>query len=157
MSASEKMGANRRDLSGISKLVNFAAGGAVAENIILHFDATGVITSNPSVGNTSMTSGGLTTYLVGVGATAYVFSNFYLTGTIGIARTRFESNGKPYETDNGYGVNFMIGKEWWVSENWGLGVAGQLIRTSCPDSAVSGARFNFNTTSIGALISATYN
>jgi hypothetical protein len=32
-------------------------------------------------------------------------------------------NEKVAETEYGPGVSLVIGREWWVSDNWGLGVA----------------------------------
>lgn len=160
MSGSESFGGNKLEYSGASGLFNFGIGGAVAENVILHLDLSGVSTSEPTVktnGYSSTSTGDLTTSIVGIGLTTYFQSNFYITGAVGIAKTKFESNGTTYETDNGYGINIMLGKEWWVSENWGLGVAGQFLYASCPDPVGYGETPDLKTTSFGVLFSATYN
>ncbi|NTW88805.1 MAG: hypothetical protein HGB26_06725 [Desulfobulbaceae bacterium] len=160
MSTSEKYAGDKLETSGSSGLFNFAIGGAVAENLIVHFDMTSVSTSDPKVkinGVSSTSYGDLSTSLIGIGLTKYFSSNAYLTGVIGIANTEFESYGTTYETDNGYGMHIMLGKEWWVSENWGLGVAGQLLYASCPDPVGNGDKPDLKTTSIGVLFSATYN
>jgi hypothetical protein len=36
-------------------------------------------------------------------------------------------------TKTGFGFNLMVGKEWWVSDNWGLGVALQLLLAGAKD------------------------
>lgn len=62
------------------------------------------------------------------------------------------------ETDNGIGINLAIGKEWWVSDNWGLGVAAQLSSTVLPDKNLrTGEELNLTTHSVGILFSATFN
>lgn len=160
MSASETIGNNKLEVSGASGLFNFGLGGAIAENLILHLDVASVSTSDPTVkvnGASATVYGDASTTLMGIGLTSYFASNAYLTGSIGIAKSKFESNGVTGETDNGYGINLMIGKEWWVSDNWGLGVAGQLLYTSCPDPSGLGTTSDYKTTSLGILFSATYN
>ena len=52
----------------------------------------------------------------------------------------------------------MVGKEWWVSNNWGLGVAGQLNYTVAPDMQEgTKEEFDLKTTSIGIHFTATFN
>ncbi len=148
-------------MSGASGLFNFAIGGAVAQDLILHLDVSGVSTSNPKVsvnGSTLTTNvSSSTTTLVGIGATYYMQSNYYLTGAFGIAKSTNTSYGIDYSTNNGLGVNLMVGKEWWVSDDWGLGIAGQFLFTKCPDGASGGGNPDVKSTSIGLLFSATYN
>lgn len=160
MSASETIGSSKIEISGASGLFNFGLGGAIAENLILHLDVASVSVSDPTVkfnGASATAYGDVSTTLMGIGLTSYFASNVYLTGSIGIAKSKFESHGVTYETDNGYGINLMLGKEWWISDNWGLGVAGQLLYTSCPDPSGFGTSYDYKTTSLGVLFSATYN
>ena len=94
---------------------------------------------------------------LGLGLTYYFPSNIYVTGAVGTAKTQLKSNGDTFSSDRGFGVNLMVGKEWWVSENWGLGVAGQFLYTNCPDTPVNGVTPDVKTTAFGVLFSATYN
>lgn len=160
MNSSENIGIGTVKASGTSGLFNFGIGGAIRENLILHFDASAASVSDPEVklnGSTATANGDLSTTLFGVGITNYFDPNVYLTGSIGIAKTKFKTNGNTSETDNGYGINLMVGKEWMVSDKWGLGLAAQFLYTSCPDDLGNGNKADFNTTSIGVLFSATYN
>lgn len=158
---SEEAGGNSYKLSGMSGLFNFGIGGAVAQDLILHLDLSGVSTSNPKVtingNNVSSNVSSATTSMVGIGMTYYFPANFYLTGAVGMAQSSNESNGTTYKTDNGYGINLMAGKEWWVSDDWGLGIAGQFLYTSCPDKTVAGSRPDVKSSSFGLMFSATYN
>jgi hypothetical protein len=160
-SITEEFGNDEAEFDGASTLFNFAIGGAIAENLILQLDVSGLNISDPDVTingqDIGSLNGDVSTSLVGIGLTYYFPTNFYLTGAIGVASSEIETNGQIGETDNGYGINLMIGKEWWVSDNWGLGVAGQLLYTSCPDKPVNGVEGDVNTTSVGLLFSATYN
>jgi hypothetical protein len=158
-SASETLGTNELEVSGRNGLFNFSIGGALTENLILHLDTSGMSSSDPTIkmnGQSGTTNGKLSTSVIGVGLTSYFSSNVYLTGAIGIARTTYKSNGSTFETDSGWGINLMLGKEWWVSENWGLGVAGQFLYTTCPDPVGNGTTVDLITTSLGVLFSTTY-
>ena len=65
---------------------------------------------------------------------------------------------KAYQKLYGIGINLAIGKEWWVSDNWGLGVAAQLSSTVLPDKNLrTGEELNLTTHSVGILFSATFN
>ncbi len=45
------------------------------------------------------------------------------------------------ESSSAWGLTgrFSVGKEWWVSSNWGLGLAGELLLGRMSDQSVSGA------------------
>lgn len=153
---SSESGGNTLKMSGVSGLFNMAIGGAVSQDLILHLDASGVTTSSPKVNDQSNVSSASTS-LVGIGMTYYLPSNYYVTGAVGMAESRNKTNGTTYKTDRGYGANVMIGKEWWVSDDWGVGIAGQFLYTNCPGKSVGGVRPDVQSTSFGVLFSATYN
>ena len=160
MNSTEDIGTGTIKSSGTSGLFNFGVGGAIKEDLILHLDISAASVTDPEIklnGSTSTANGDLSTTLMGIGVTRYFDSNVYLTGAIGVAKTKFETGGKIYETDNGYGINLMVGKEWMVSDKWGLGIAAQFLYTSCPDDLGGGKKTDFNTSSFGVLFSATYN
>lgn len=161
MSSTEKYGGSRYEYSGSDGLFNFAIGGAISENFIIHLDVASASMTEPSLKingqSVNSTINDYSTSVVGLGLTYYLPSNIYLTGAVGIANTEFKANGNTYRTDDGYGINLMLGKEWWVSENWGLGVAGQWLYTKCPEKPYAGTTPYISTSSIGVLFSATYN
>lgn len=160
MSSTESLGGNKAEYSGSSGHFNFAIGGAIVENFIIHLDLSSVVISEPTAkvnGQTVTAPNDYATSVLGLGMTYYLPSNFYLTGAVGTAKTSLKANGKTYETDSGVGVNVMVGKEWWVSDNWGLGVAGQWLYTKCPDKAANGTSADVKTSAFGVLFSATYN
>ena len=66
------------------------------------------------------------------------------------------------ETESGWGFSLSLGKEWWVSENWGLGLAGFVYHSRTTGEDIS---FDYETyqrpytvdnTVIGIMFSATY-
>lgn len=158
---SSDSGGTSLKMTGVSGLFNFAIGGAVSQDLILHLDASGVSTQDPKVKrngtDVSSTVSSSSTSMVGLGLTYYFPSNFYLTGAVGMAESRKKSNGSTIKSDTGYGANVMVGKEWWVSDNWGLGIAGQFLYTNCPEKAPDGSKPDVKSTSFGVLFSATYN
>jgi hypothetical protein len=50
----------------------------------------------------------------------------------------------------------MVGKEWWVSRNWGIGVAGQLVGASVKDSGAA-VRPTWSVGSFAIAFTATFN
>ena len=96
---------------------------------------------------------------IGIGSTHYFMPiNVYVSSSFALAKGTVESEGEELETDNGIGINLAIGKEWWVSDNWGLGVAAQLSSTVLPDKNLrTGEELDLTTHSVGVLFSAMFN
>jgi hypothetical protein len=68
-------------------------------------------------------------FSLGVGLRHYFMpSNAFVGVTVGGSQLAFQydTSVEPEYTEWGLGVSFMVGKEWMVSENWGLGIAGQV-------------------------------
>jgi hypothetical protein len=154
-------------ISGGGAALSFALGGAITPNLIIYGEVLSVQASNPTVdtGSGYGSSGlGGDIGLVGIGpGMAYYFesANLYLSGTLAFSRVTTSSNSSSVEyggdgslTDMGFGVALTVGKEWWVSQNWGLGVAGLLHVASMKMQSMD-ARMTAEGVSI--LFSATYN
>ena len=135
-------------------------GYAVVENLIINLDIFASSVTDPTVEIDGKDVGAVdaevTITNIGVGGTYYIMpANLYL-GSIGLATGSVGSGRVKVETDTGYGINVAIGKEWWVSDNWGIGVAGQLFHTVLPDeNLITGEVYDLKTTSFGILFSAT--
>jgi hypothetical protein len=96
----------------------------------------------------------------GVAGTMYFgASNFYLTGGLGAMILTFRAPGtEDAESDVGFGARVGVGKEWWVTPNWGMGVAGELVLGSVTSKdEVSDEDLSFGVASINLAFSATYN
>lgn len=97
---------------------------------------------------------------IGPGLTYYLPSNLYLSATLAFSKLTIRYNDPDFATthitdsDIGVGVSGALGKEWWVSDRWGLGLAGQLYLGSIPDGGVNA---QWNTASLLMAFSATYN
>jgi hypothetical protein len=83
-------------------------------------------------------------------------SNIYLAVTPSLTRLVMDDGTSSATTEWGFGLRGAVGKEWWVSDNWGVGVSGSLAFSSNKDSSASGAP-TWSTVSFGIGVSATYN
>jgi hypothetical protein len=92
-------------------------GGNVADNLALF----GTIAGSGSGGDNTRAAHGI----FGLGLTYYLMpANVFLSGAVGFAGMRITLNNVDYDSDAGFGGRFGVGKEWFVSDSWGLGVAG---------------------------------
>jgi hypothetical protein len=140
--------------AGLAGLGGFAIGGSLAEDTLLALRlsagiATSLVhryenskTASSSLGRdrTSVTSWG-----VGPEFTRYLMPlNLYLTASAGVTSASVDTGGGAW----GWGGQVAIGKEWWLSDHWGLGAAPHASFSSNGDWA---------TWALGLSLSATYN
>ena len=149
-------------ISGGGPSFTVAVGGAVAPNLAVFGTLFFTDASQPRVTSNgySLGQGDGDAFLGGFGAgVVYYFMpvNLYLSGAIaGVQFEADDSDGKTtYQSNVGLGFQGMLGKEFWVSDHWGLGAAFEFIGASSMkdknDATISwsGAAFNL-------LFSATY-
>jgi hypothetical protein len=97
---------------------------------------------------------------LGGGAATYLRSNLFLAGSLLASRLFVEDfNGNTVvKSDWGFTFEGQIGKEWWVSDNWGLGVAGQLLLGAMQDRPLATESVpTWYLTAFSVLFSASYN
>ena len=145
-------------LHGLSLVTDLSIGGSVTRNLALHLSIFGhdVVygKSQPDGGDLVMFG-----YGFGLGLT-YHFQpiNLYLSTAFGVgfhAAVGVGANNVAFTLSKaGFAMEFLLGKEWWVSENWGLGIATQLIFMNVADAE---ADVHWNDVGIGILMTATYN
>jgi hypothetical protein len=154
-------------LSGIGGMGSFAFGATVAPNIALGVDLFGLSMFEPSVeqngndlGDAENTRASLGA--IGIGATFYVMpANLYFAGSIGAGVASLEFRGRfgglvvnaKEDSEVGLAANIMVGKEWWVARNWGIGIAAQAVFASLETDSGAG----LNVFGLGLLFSATMN
>jgi hypothetical protein len=147
-------------------------GGAPVRDLVIFGRLRGAWIFDPKVrrGDTTLdTSDNLivTQSLLGAGINYYLMpSNIYFGGaigfaTIGTSRDRGRIEDERRDSDVGFGIDLDAGKEWWVGDNWGIGVALRLSLASVPagddiaaDDAAADAVFGSGFVSL--LFSATY-
>jgi hypothetical protein len=109
---------------------SFALGGFLTPHLAIHADLFGASAIRPSIdvnGETIDRIDAAAVQAVGGGLTAYTPNNVYFTGAVGFAMGWAVDDFVELESDVGVAANLMIGKEWWVGPEWGIGIAGQVI------------------------------
>jgi hypothetical protein len=155
-------------VSSVGLATSIGIGGALTDNFILNADLYQTMLLDPSVEIDGQDEGDADDLAfdigvgddaeiggIGIGVTYYIMPvNIFLAGSVGIGQAVFEdSRGDREGSDVGLALNAIVGKEWWVGTDWGLGVAGQFTYLRA-DDAIFGT---VNALSVNLLFSATYN
>ncbi len=151
-------------LSGMASVLRVQIGGSVSNNLVLFGEAGAFVMSDPDLewGDLSGAMEGVDLSISDFGAgLSYYFmpSNIYLSGTVTISRDKIEIKelNLSGSTQSGVGFYFSIGKEWWVSADWGLGAAGFMYFSQTTDKYESANKeYTVKNTVFGLLFSATY-
>ena len=89
----------------------------------------------------------------GAGATYYTPENVFFSLSLAATRVTVQEDYEEIgRSDYGLGATAMMGKEWWVSPQWALGVAGQAAFASMKDGDD-----RFKGTAFGLVVTATCN
>ncbi|MCP3058721.1 hypothetical protein LXT21_08055 [Myxococcus sp. K38C18041901] len=149
-------------LKGGAGTLNLELGFAPINNFIIYGKLFGTSTPNPDIEVDGTTIEGdedddvASNYAaLGVGLAYYFMpANFYLSGAV-VANQLSASYGGETEaqTDTGVGLHVGLGKEWWVSENWGVGIGAELALGRIR----SGGNDDWNVTHFSLMFTATYN
>ena len=163
LSTSETIGPSITTTTGIAGVGELGVGWAVVPNLILHLDvaSVGAIGPKVSVNGFGATTGGTsaadTVTNFGVGLTYYMMPyNFWVGGAVGGSAAWIDYGAGRLTTSLGWGFVLNVGKEVWVSENWGLGFSGMFLFSAVPDSATA-VTYNLNTAAFGIMVCGTYN
>lgn len=151
------IGNSTLEMSGGTSNLDLKIGGTVVRNkLIVSGDFIGVRMLSPktTVGSFDLgrDDGEGQQGLLGLGVTYYFMPvNLFLSGTLGVGGFTYVTSDTTYHTDRGPGFQFKVGKEWWVSKNWGLGVSMFFLRqhvSESNDRELDGRFFGFlfNTT-----------
>jgi len=149
-------------LSGTAFGLDFALGGAVTPNLVIFGEFAFLSVDSPTVtyGGASGDANGASFDHIGFGpGIAYYIepANVYLSGALIFGKLQTHESGSNTvtgQTDMGLGANLMVGKEWWVSPQWGLGAALQLMLASNKDGADN---TTYSTVGAALAFSATFN
>jgi hypothetical protein len=150
--------------SGKSGTLQLLIGGKIGEDLLLHgaiwdwgilgpkatYEVNGKEVSQVMDGDIEAQM-----FAIGAGVTYYFMPlNFFVTGNLGLADFRLrEDRDKVAETEGGLSLNVAVGKEWWLSDNWGLGGGVYLDFSSIGDED----ELRWLGFSAGLLLTATYN
>lgn len=157
---SAEQGGTEMELSGGAGQFSIGVGGAVTPNFILAGQLWGVSAPDPTVelNGADLGEADGTVSLSGIGVQAvYYFMpiNLFISVTPSITQVSFDDGTATGETETGFGLKFAVGKEWWVSDNWAVGLNGQLAYSSNDDKGAGAP--TWGTGWFGVAFSATYN
>ena len=149
---------------GLWRAANVSIGYMVIENLGLFFEVSGTTMIGPEFSSKSSSIQAGEDVKASIGGSGFGVIYYFMPANVYLS-TSFNANRilleiptpletQRYESDPGGGINFMVGKEWWVSDNWGLGVAASL-RSSRMKS--DGGDVDWTARSLDILFSATYN
>jgi hypothetical protein len=111
-----------------------AVGAAITPHVIL-FGELGESQVRQSDGSSPVE---FSLVVAGPGVTYYLEpSNFFFSGALGVSG--FGSTRAWDHSGSGLTGRLSFGKEWWVSSNWGLGLAAEVLLGDLSFGSVSGA------------------
>lgn len=154
------------ELSGGGVAFSLDIGGSPTDNLVIHVRISDFVMIEPNVtiegvpGSAGELNGSFGSNFFGVGLTYYFMPvNLYLTAALGAGWLTINIDGEDENrsTDAGIGFDFDVGKEWWVSDNWGLGIAGRFSMVSGTTTEDNtGTETDFAMAAFALLFSATY-
>ncbi len=128
------------EISGPAGDLDIAIGAVISRNLALHGTLFGWSAPDPSVEIDDISGeleGSVTLSSIGGGLTYYFMpTNLYFSGSVGLASLSVETDVGAGETDRGPAFELALGKEWWVGNSWGLGVAGAIGYHSVPEKNI---------------------
>jgi hypothetical protein len=128
-------------LSGLSGSFSLDIGGSVAGDLLIHarFAQLGIFEPSASGDGQDVIELDETTslaYLFGGGATYYFMPiNLYVSGVVGLSwlSLYYQTGDQTRPVVAGFGINLDVGKEWWLSNDWGVGVAARFWHSHVED------------------------
>lgn len=144
-------------LSGPGGAFNLAIGGAPSTNFVIFGEVFGQSAVAPTLeyrGEELESDSDVSLNFVGMGpgAALYFGESWFVSGTVAFAKATLEGPGGKADA-TGVGVRLGLGKEWWVSDQWGLGLAGNYYSAAVSDED----GYDLSSSNFTLSFSATYN
>ncbi|MEJ2637198.1 MAG: hypothetical protein P8184_18175 [Calditrichia bacterium] len=141
--------------------VMFQIGGTISKNLSLYGEAGNSLMSEPDVTwqnrSAQLENADFSVTDIGVGISYYFMpSNIYLSTTLTMSKNKIKADEiEEAETEAGLGIYLSAGKEWWVSNRWGLGFAIFGNFSQSRDKG-NGVEYNVTNRVFAVLFSATF-
>ena len=155
------------DMSGTGAVFDFKIGGAIKENLILHATIISNTMAGPTITSSNSSSIKANDNLnvgeamFGAGLTYYLMPvNVFFSGSLGIGNFSIMDNtnsANNVSTQRGFSMQLKVGKEWWVSKKWGLGVGFTYGKTSLTNEPGGGISEKMNSNRFGIVFNASLN
>lgn len=158
-------GQNDISYNGSGAVMDLKIGGAIKENLILHATLSTDYISGPKITSNGESQKASNNFLIGEdfmggGMTYYIMpSNILFSGSIGLGSFRIldTEDDTSFSSDNGFGFQLKVGKEWWVSKRWGLGVALSYSKLNVRNEPLGDMVELLNSDNLGIYFNATLN
>jgi len=150
-------------ISGTGMPYDIKIGCAVAENFILSLDFIGRTIFSPSTQlyGTTINYSSASDNSFGLGATYYFMpANVFVNCTIGFGGLSLTSSDTTVSSQTGFALHLKVGKEWWVSKKWGIGVSGGYGLVTAADKPQAGNPLysaTITTNKFFVMLNTTYN
>jgi hypothetical protein len=151
----------RTTISGGSASLGVAAGFSMTEDVILFGNLFVSASDAPAVstaGASGLSKGSAALGGGGVGITYYVMpANFYVSGALAAMVFTLDDalGNEVYSSNAGLGVHGMIGKEWLLAPEWGMGFAVEAMFASMRDK--KDPTVYWDGSAVSLLFSSTFN
>jgi hypothetical protein len=145
---------------------SLALGYTVAPHLTLYLDLliAGAAGSTPRVNGSAQQGSrfGADVYGLGPGLSFDFGPNVFASATVLLASVHVtDGSGNTVATSkSGAAIELQVGKEWWVADNWGLGISAQFIYGSMGGADRDPTLYmvpDWRVVAFAALFSATYN
>lgn len=155
------------DLTGTGSSMDYKIGWAVKENLIVHATVISNLVIAPTQ-ETMLNGQSITEHasdevdlgevLLGVGTTYYLMpANVLVSGSAGMGKFTLSGTGNDMVSDPGLSLQLKVGKEWWVSKNWGIGLGLTYGMTKVDHQSSGGMQEKLNSNRFGILLNTTFN
>ena len=136
---------------GMPITIRLHIGGTISENLVFYGVTGGVLVTNPTrevdgeevtgdLYSNQVNMGGF-----GPGLSYYLMpANVYFSGSIQLAVATDTYTAGTEGQPIGFGINIGVGKEWWVGEQWGLGLGLDGFYCSASNNYLSVSSYSIN-------------
>jgi hypothetical protein len=160
----EDFGGDDFKTKGTATTLNFQFGYSIFDNFILFLEYGASVMPESKVKyapamTEAQKENDVAISTLGLGLSWYLMPyNFHISPLLFISVTEYDGAALKGDSEGGGGFGLSIGKEWWVSDNWGLGVA-LYVYSGSDTVKVKGDSTTYDVRSsvIGIMFTATYN
>jgi len=162
----DDMGSVTMDITGTGMQFDFKIGGRISENLLLHGTIISSVLPGPTVklsnNTTFQTSNSMSVgeAMIGAGLTYYVMpSNIFFSGSVGLGNFTIldDKNDIDVSTQRGLSFQVKLGKEWWISKNWGFGIGLTYSKTNLTNKPDDGTSEKLDSNRFAILFNTTFN
>ncbi|MBP7603366.1 MAG: hypothetical protein KBA15_05530 [Spirochaetes bacterium] len=151
------------ETSGAATTFNLQIGYAIFDNFILFLENGASVMpesklKHPSAISEAQKENDVAISTFGLGFSWYWMPyNIYIAPVLSLSVTEYDGAMIKGDSRGGSGLSLSIGKEWWVSANWGLGVALFIFGGGDTVKDQNGIKYDMSSSVFGIMFTATYN